>query len=781
METPMAKMARLPRWQASALGDRITAGYLLVGVSVMALGSVFAQWQAPAFVFVGVATTAVLVVSVYRRRPSLVWPWICIAIAFVLFLVGGVTRTSFHTLGNLTATRSIVPDVVSLPGYIFLMIGLLGFSRSRARGSAYTSVVLDASIAALALFALVWALVIEPVLLERQAPILIKIVLTAYPSMSVFLVVVTLRIILNPSEKRVPAFRLCVGAMILMFVGDALYMIADINLANIPPVVLDLPYALAILGAGATAVHPSMRELTEAGPATRMTTSPGRTALVAAALLVTAVLSAQFQQFRSADRIVTSVLFFALTAAVVLRITQALRVVARSEAQLAFQVNHDELTGLPNRRLLEEHLAKLLKTGPVDHTHVALLFLDLDRFKLVNDTLGHTRGDDLLVQVAQRLQSYVRPSDLVARIGGDEFVILLNHPVTTSRAVSLANRLLHCLKDPIILDGIEFYISGSIGLAFASGDNPHAVAEALIRDADTALYQAKEAGRDKVAVFDESMRDQVEERVELERDLHNAILLKQFHVVYQPIVGLPRGPSVGMEALVRWAHPTRGVLSPAQFIHLAEDIGKVAEIGNWVMEEAISQLAAWRRQVPEMEDAYVAVNLSSAQLRDDGIVNRVADHLVVHGLPGSCLCLEVTESMAMQDPIASAAILARLRRLGVGIALDDFGAEYSSLAYLKRLPVTTLKIDKSFVDSLVDEDTADSSLIAAVVAMAESLGITTVAEGVETSDQAHRLLRLGVDAVQGFLYSRPVAADRLPEVFASLGERRLRLVTASAC
>ena len=243
---------------------------------------------------------------------------------------------------------------------------------------------------------------------------------------------------------------------------------------------------------------------------------------------------------------------------------------------------------------------------------------------------------------------------------------------------------------------------------------------------------------------------------------------------------LPRGPSVGMEALVRWAHPTRGVLSPAQFIPLAEDSGMIAEIGNWVMEEAVSQLAAWCRYAPEMEDIYVSVNLSSAQLRDDGIVDRVADILAIHGLPGSSLCLELTESMAMQDPIASAAILGRLRRLGVGVALDDFGAEYSSLAYLKRLPVTMLKIDKSFVDSLVDEDTADASLIAAVVAMARSLGITTVAEGVESSAQAQRLLRLGVDAVQGFLFSRPVTADKLLEVTASLSQRRLKLVSFRA-
>ena len=527
------------------------------------------------------------------------------------------------------------------------------------------------------------------------------------------------------------------------------------------------------------AIHPSMRKLTEPGPSTHGTGSTGRAALVAGALMVTALLTLQYRLFTASDRIVMFVLFFALTSAVVLRIVQALRIAAQSEARLVFQANHDELTGLPNRRMMEQHLSRLLERGRVDGTHVALLFLDLDRFKLVNDTLGHGRGDELLIEVARRLQSHVRRDDLVIRIGGDEFMILLDHVVATSEAMDLANRLRLSLKEPFVLNGIEFYVSGSVGLAFASGDDPHATAEALVRDADTAMYQAKEAGRDKVAVFDESMRDEISERVELERDLRSAVSLGQLHLVYQPIVALPRGPSVGMEALVRWAHPTRGVLPPAQFIHLAEDSGMIAEIGNWVLGEAVSQLAAWCRYAPEMEDIYVSVNLSSAQLRDDGIVDRIADVLAIHGLPGSSLCLELTESMAMQDPIASAAILQRLRRLGVGVALDDFGAEYSSLAYLKRLPVTMLKIDKSFVDCLVDEDTADASLIAAVVAMARSLGITTVAEGVETSVQAQRLLRLGVDAVQGFLFSRPVTADKLLEVTASLNQRRLKLVSTS--
>jgi EAL domain-containing protein (putative c-di-GMP-specific phosphodiesterase class I) len=329
-----------------------------------------------------------------------------------------------------------------------------------------------------------------------------------------------------------------------------------------------------------------------------------------------------------------------------------------------------------------------------------------------------------------------------------------------------------------MMQGMSFYASASIGLAFASGEDPLATAEVLIRDADTAMYQAKDAGRDAVAVFDESMRTAVAERVELERDLRHAIARHQLHVVYQPIVQLPGGNVVGMEALARWAHPDHGVIPPAKFIPLAEESGLISAIGAWVLEEAVSQLAAWRRQWPEMASLYMSVNLSGVQLHDDDIVQRVADVLAINGLDGPSLCLELTESVVMDDPASAARTLEDMRRLGVHIAIDDFGSEYSSLAYLRRFPVTMLKIDKSFVDTLRREDSADATLIRTIVAMAEALDITTVAEGVEDRVQAVRLRELGCDAVQGYLFSRPVGADRLPEVVASLGVERLRLVTS---
>jgi diguanylate cyclase (GGDEF)-like protein len=754
--------------------------YLLIGglVAIAGAGGILGPSDI-ALAGIGVATLMALVISVAVRRPSRVWPWTAIALALALFMAAGVARSSLPTMGNLTASRPLLPDLLALFGYALLASGLLGFSRRRTRGARrQSSVVLDGLIAALALAALAWVFVVQTILLQDHVPMQVTLALIAYPSMSIFMVVVTLRIVFNPEQERVPAFWFLLLGMTFLFVGDVVYMFADINLIDVPERLLNLPYALAYLGAGAAALHASMRKLTEPGGQQRMIASRFRIAVVAVALVIPALLTLQDRSASAADRVVLCLLMLIMTLAAVLRIVQALRAAETSEARLVFQANHDSLTGLPNRRMMEQHLSQILEKTPVDDTHVAVLYLDLDRFKQINDTLGHSHGDVLLVEVAARLRSNVRPEDLVTRIGGDEFMIILGDVVSVSKALDLANRLRSCLRAPFVVHGMTFYVSVSIGLAFASGDDPAATAEVLIRDADTAMYEAKDAGRDAVAVFDQSMRARMAERVELERDLHHAVTLNQLHLVYQPIVRLPRGTVVGMEALVRWSHPTHGVLTPAKFIPLAEENGLIAEIGCWVLEETVSQFAAWRRQAPQMEDLYVSVNLSGMQLHDDQIVNRVADVLTLNRLEGSSLCLELTESVVMEDPAAAAATLTALRQLGVRIAIDDFGSEYSSLAYLKRFPATTLKIDKSFVSNLAQPDSPDATLIATIVAMARALDITTVAEGVETSIQAARLLELGCDTVQGYLFSRPVGADRLLEVVTSLGTQRLHLVTA---
>ncbi len=755
------------------------ACYLVIGGSVLTLAAagLFGRYEPLALFIVGASTVAALTGATWVRRPSRLWPWITITAALATFLLSGVVRSEMQTMGDITANRSLVPDALALGGYILLAVGLMGFSKQGQHGHHHRAgVALDGLIASLALATLAWAFVIQPVL-QRDVPLSVRLVLIAYPSMSVFMVVVTLRIAFNPQQKLVPAFWFLLAGMTALFVGDVVYMFADINAIHLPTRLLDLPYALGYLGAGATALHASMPALTEPGQRRALSASRVRIGVVAVALFIPALLSAIHRTWTTEDRIALSALMLAMTALAVMRIVQALLAAERSEVRLSFLANHDSLTGLPNRRLMEQHLSQRLTERPVDDTHVALLYLDLDRFKLINDTLGHRRGDDLLVQMAERLRAHVRPTDLVTRIGGDEFMIVLDHVLSVSEALDLAHRLRACIAEPFTLDGRAFFVTVSIGLAFASGDDRHATTEALVRDADTAMYQAKEGGRDSIALFDESMRTRVTERVELERDLRFAVAREQLHLVYQPIIHLPLGTVVGLEALIRWTHPTKGVLTPATFVPLAEENGLICEIGDWVLEETARQLAAWRRQLREMEDLYVSVNLSGVQLHDEHLVQRVADVLAANGLGGSSLCLELTESVVMQDPAAATTILERLRRMGVGIAIDDFGSEYSSLAYLKRFPVSMLKIDKSFVDTLVSQDSADATLVAAIVAMAQALKITTVAEGVEHRTQADRLLALGCDNIQGYLYSRPIAGDQIPELVASLGTQRLRLVT----
>jgi diguanylate cyclase (GGDEF)-like protein len=763
---------RVPRWAWFVAAEMVLMAAAVSG----ALGA----FEPDAVMVVGALSLGAVVYSIRRRRPSITWPWWAISSALFLFLAAGVARASLHTLGNITATRSLVPDVVDLPGYLMLAAGFFGFLYARAKGRERPlGMALDAVIAAMALLALAWVYVMGPLLAHHQTPMTVRLVLACYPAMSIFMVVITFRLAFSPDQQRRPAYWALLAAMTCMFVGDSMYMFAEIDTLHVAGRFLDAPYLLAYISAAAMALHPSMRALTEPAPLSRQKPSAGRILLVAVALLIPATLVLDRPSAAVSDRFVLFAIVVFLAGAAVMRIVQALHMAEKSEARMAHQAMHDSLTGLPNRRMVHEHLTAVLRRPPIDDTHVALLFLDLDRFKLVNDTLGHTHGDELLISVGRRLQEHVRSSDLVTRIGGDEFMIVLGDVASVSHALELANRLRSCLREPFHVNGTEFYVSASVGLSFASGDDPDADAEVLVREADTAMYQAKDAGRDSVAVFDESMRAKVSERVELENDLHHAVELRQLHLVYQPILRLPHGPLEGVEALVRWAHPTLGVIPPVKFIPLAEENGLIVEIGTWVMEEALRQLASWRHQGPHMENLHVAVNLSAAQLHDEDLVGRVRRALERNGLDGSSLCLELTESVVMDDPAAAVAVLSQLRELDIKLAIDDFGTEYSSLAYLKRFPVTSLKIDKSFVDSLDEEDSSDATLIAAVVAMAHALGISTIAEGVETPNQARRLIELECDSVQGYLYSRPVRAERLSHVVEALWEHSNPLADVS--
>ena len=418
---------------------------------------------------------------------------------------------------------------------------------------------------------------------------------------------------------------------------------------------------------------------------------------------------------------------------------------------------YDPTTGLPNRELLTDRISHALAGHLVDDTEsIAVVLLGLDRFKVINESLGHAIGDRLLVAVGQRLVHGLRPGDTVARVGGDEFGIIFDPVENADEARRIADRIVGELRAPFPLNGRDWFVSASMGIALAQPGR--ATPDELLREAEIAMVRAKGDATQRHALFEPSMSAQTLERVELESDLRLALKRRELRVHYQPIVTLGRAEIVGFEALVRWQHPTRGLVAPLAFIPLAEETGLIVPVGRFVLETACRQAAKWHasRTDPDVAPLFVSVNLSARQFMQDDLLEDVADILAETGLAASSLELEITESVLMDQSEAGIRTLGRLRALGVRLVLDDFGTGYSSLSYLKNLPLDTIKIDRSFVAGI--EENADRSIVEAVVALAHGLGIGVVAEGIETRRQAQRLLELGCDLGQGYLFSRPVPA-----------------------
>jgi diguanylate cyclase len=421
------------------------------------------------------------------------------------------------------------------------------------------------------------------------------------------------------------------------------------------------------------------------------------------------------------------------------------------EDELVFHAHHDALTGLPNRTLLRERLQLELAHARRDGSELALLFLDLDRFKSINDTLGHDGGDQLLCECAKRLVSSVREGDTVARLGGDEFVVLLTGLNGSMDVAKLAGQMLALLSLSFDIAGVECFVGASIGISMYPSDG--VTADVLLKNADIAMYRAKDNGRGCFIFFEESMNLAQQQRAVIERELRLAIERGQLSVQYQPRIALQGDKLLGAEALVRWQHPELGWVSPAVFIPIAEDIGLVAEIGVWVLRRVCVQLAAW--QAAGFPIGSVSVNVSGRQLRSDALVAEVRDALSSSGLPSKALELEVTEGVLIDDMESVVELLRSLRRLGVSIALDDFGTGYSSMAYLRRLPIDILKIDQSFVRDMEADESA-RNIVRAIIALANSLGKTVVAEGIETQVERDLLVAMGCDEGQGYFFSRPL-------------------------
>jgi len=438
-----------------------------------------------------------------------------------------------------------------------------------------------------------------------------------------------------------------------------------------------------------------------------------------------------------------------------------------AEQQVLKLARYDGLTGLPNRSMFIDELERTLARARRHGEAFALFFIDLDRFKNINDSLGHGAGDQLLKVMAERLRGLLRDSDLVARLGGDEFVVLLDTKVDAAGLAHVARKTLAVIGEPVPIDSRSYQVTGSIGISLYPDDG--ADAAALLKNADAAMYLAKDRGKNNYQFYTVQLAAHSAQQFALEADLRAALQRDELLLHFQPKVRVDTGALIGMEALLRWLHPQRGLLPPGAFITLAEDCGLILPIGQWVLDAACRQMRAWRDaglQVPRC-----AVNLSARQLVTDTLVDDVARALADHRLVAEALEVEITESVLMADPERANRTLQALHGMGVHVSIDDFGTGYSSLAYLKRFPAQTVKIDRSFVSGL-PQDRDDAAITQAVIAMAHSLGLEVVAEGVETQAQLDFLLRLGCDQAQGYLISRPVPADQLQRMLAPVDSAR---------
>jgi len=441
------------------------------------------------------------------------------------------------------------------------------------------------------------------------------------------------------------------------------------------------------------------------------------------------------------------------------------------ERQLSHRATHDTLTGLPNRTLLTDRLMQALQRANRSGNMVGVLFCDLDQFKVLNDTLGHAAGDQVIVAVARRLEAICRASDSVTRFGGDEFVVVVEDVQGEGELLEIAARLRTSVTAPMQIDGVDLWFGTSIGVVLTDG-RPRATSrdvDDLLRDADTAMYAAKDAGRNRIVLFTPSMREAVASQLELTMSLRHAVSRGELRMQYQPIFRCSDGTITGAEALVRWQHPQRGLIGPQEFIEAAEDSGAINEIGAWVLNESCRQAAHWAPLA--LPGFSVAVNLSSKQLSDPTLFTMVAETIDRHRIDPNLIALDLTECALMHDPEMATQVLRRLSDLGVWISIDDFGTGYSSLAYLQRFPVDVLKIDRSFIARILDTPQT-TALVHGIVDLAHALGLLTVAEGIEHEEQRRAVSRAGCDSYQGFLSAKPLDVD---DFTARLIEQGLRV------
>ncbi|WP_084558200.1 putative bifunctional diguanylate cyclase/phosphodiesterase [Hamadaea tsunoensis] len=741
--------------------DRVTgrargwAGFLAIGFTAAAVYALTtAAWlSALSFSVIGVGAGLSIVYGVHRYRPSPRHPWWFLAAACFFFTTGALLRGWAQETG----AASVIADCFTIPGYALMFIGLNGFLRSRTGVKRHA--VIDGLIVGLGatlVFAILFAVPAASVV-GRDG--VVSALAGLYPLLDGVLVLLVLNLAFA-TARRGPSYYMLISCMSLMLVGDIAYAIIGTagRLTGSP--LLDLPFLLGFTLVGGAGLHPTMVDIGRDESLPVQAWSLRRLVLILPALVVPFVLAVAIGHPSTLERVLLAVGGAALVGLVLARAVSAVRGYAAAQEQYEYQATHDPLTGLPNRaRWFAEVRTLLAQAGPDEQVWV--FFLDLDGFKYVNDSRGHRAGDQVITEVAARLRQCAPASAAIARVGGDEFVVA--YGAARHDAVRLADDILRTIRKTLKMPTVDVVISASIGIAHSTGPEHDVTAEDLLRDADTAMYQAKANGRDNWAMFDPVMRDRVQERIEIDLALREAMAAGCLHLEFQPVVELAGGRIVGAEALIRWTHPTRGVIGPDSFIPVAEESGLIIELGRWVMHEAMRQLAQWRAAGTVGEDFWMSINVSPRQLRDPRLAGELSAALRRHRLPAASVVVELTESV-MIDPTSGAdQALRSLRDLGLSLVVDDFGTGFSALGYLRTYPVTGVKIDKSFVVGL-GHNPEDEAIVRAVVAMSSALQLSVVAEGVEDEHQRDLLARVGVRHGQGWLWGRAVDA----ETFAAL-------------
>jgi diguanylate cyclase len=775
-------------WLYLALGAMASAGYAVARVSGPA-------WLDSGLVFnlIGGSSVVALIVGA-RRNSGRRAPWYLLAAGQALFVAGAVLAYNYERLFASSLPFPSVADLLHLAFYPLLVAGMLMVIRERGENRDRASLI-DALIVTLSLATLLWVYLIAPYVAGGSLSLAGRVTSIAYPAMDILVLGVVARVAAG-SHRREAAFTFLLSGAVVLLLSDALHGWKLLGGVSGTGGLIDTGWAIYFVLLGTAALHPSMRLLSTPGPEIDAHLTRARLALLACASLTVPLLivlrdalneSLDLYVLVSASAVMFALVLLRMAGIVHRNEELAVQMVALTEqsaqAELEHQAFHDALTGLPNRALFRNRVAHALAGRRRDGLPVAVLFVDVDDFKHVNDGLGHLAGDLVLREVARRLEDCMRPVDTAARLGGDEFGVLIHDTESELHAVEIAQRVMASLEPAIALEDREVTIATSVGIAFSDrgmfadgasfpASSPHrlgtgkgeADADEMLRDADAAMHMAKERGKGHYRVFQPDMHAKALTRLELRGDLQGALEGGEFTLRYQPIMDLARGDMAGMEALLRWEHPTRGTVAPLEFVPLLEDTGMIVAVGHHVLKEACGWAAHMQEVCPREPPLSMAVNVSACQLQRPEFIEEVREALGESAIPPASLTLELTESVMMQDMELTLLRLKALRALGVRLAIDDFGTGYSSLNYIRQLPVDIVKIDRSF---LADPNPEVAELTAAIVQLARIFKLKAVAEGIEDAGQLHRLRRIGCDFGQGFHFAKPLGREEILAMAAS--------------